>query len=115
MSFYSKLPRVAVYVSTLTLIFTAVLFGQTSASQEDVAVISKGSNAAPKAADHLDIADYEKLIAAAPSDTTLMNNLGALYYANSRIQEGLGYMKKAADAAPGTWNFQLNTSIAFGK
>jgi len=61
----------------------------------------------------LSISEYEELLAAHPDDPVILNNLGALYINNERVRDGLELIKKAADAQPSIWDFQLNTSIAY--
>ena len=115
MFFSSHLRRSAGLALLITTALALVTAGQTNISQSSVGHIVDKVRAKDLSTDDPGIPEYEKLIQTTPDDMAAVNNLGALYYKFGRYEDGLRYMKQAADTAPQIWNFQLNTSIALEK
>ena len=105
--------RIGLFTSIIFAFLTPVL-AQTRLNEPTAIAVNSTINerSTNTAAQPLDIAGYEKLVAGDPNDFAAKNNLGVLYFAAGRYDEALAIIQTAAEALPDMWGVQLNASIA---
>jgi Flp pilus assembly protein TadD len=59
--------------------------------------------------------EYEKLVAASPSDAIALNNLGVMYFLGGRNYEAQSVLRRAVLLAPKTSQIRVNLAVALNK
>ena len=117
MSVCSSLCRVVLPATFIFLNYAFEVTAQVEPDPQSIALVHKptfyNAQTPSTGVTELPMGEYEQLVAKDPHDMIATNNLGALYFKDGRQEEGLDLIKKAADAVPEVWNFQLNASVGY--
>ena len=112
----SKIDSLSRPVATVAyVVLFLVTAAPTQTPSDSVVSMAKEPVAKAAAAPTLGISEYEGLIANDPQNMIAVNNLGTIYFETGRLVDAIELIKRAADARPDIWNFQLNASIVYTK
>jgi len=120
MRIHNNLSRAIVAVLVVILAAAAAVTQEIDAIQGapvalKIRAVSKTDESSSRAGSEQRISVYERLLSDTPSDPLVLNNLGVLYFEAGRVDAGIDLLRKAADASPRVWNYQLHASAALAQ